>query len=539
MNKDMAHPSPSSAGDAEPVESVTRESIPSGHSSSGDVPGRADSPRLLDTILHHPGQGSREPDDSRLRRFLRAGTVRQALAEWFGQVPDNLSKQRLVRRLNADVARLDRVLNDALNSILHAPAFQRLEASWRGLQYLVNRADYEDDANIKIRVLDVTWSELEKDFDRATEFDQSQLFRKVYENEFGMPGGEPYGVLIADYQVHPEPNAQHPHDDMAIVQALSQVAAAAFCPVILNASPAMFGLDSFAGLEHRVDHARTFGQLNYLKWRGLRDREDSRFVGLTLPHTLMRLPYEDDGRRVDRFQFQEDVAGPDFRKYLWGGAAFAVGEVLMRSFAQAGWLADIRGVRRGEERGGLVTGLPVHWFTTDRTGVATKCSTDVVVSDELEKQLSDLGFIPLCHCPDTEFSAFYSNQSIQKPKIYDREVATVNARISSMIQYMLCVSRFAHYVKVLARERSGSFTEAQEFEDLLHRWIIKYVGGDREATPDVKARRPLREAQVKVQSVPGKPGSFQCVMHLAPHYELDELSASVKLTTELTPGTTA
>lgn len=533
MSKETAKSSPSPADDAGHLESVTRDQC---------VPTKPAAPnrsRLIDTVFEATQRPAAGADDSRLERFLNAPTVRQALAQWLGAAPDEASKERLVRRLNADVAIIDRELNRAINAILHHAAFQRLEASWRGVQYLIDRADHEDDANIKIKMFDVTWTELEKDFDRATEFDQSKLFKEVYEQEFGTPGGKPYGVLIADYEVHPQPTAEHPHDDIAMLQSLSQIAAASFCPVIANTSPAMFGLDGFEGLEHNIDHTRTFGQLTYLKWRSLREREDARFLGLTLPHTLMRLPYEDDGTRVDRFQFQEDVAGPDFSKYLWGGAAFAMGEVLVRAFAQAGWLADIRGVRRDEDRGGLVTGLPVHCFSTDRTGIANKSSTEVAITDQLEKRLSDMGFIPLCDCRDTDYSAFYSNQTIQKPKTYDREVATVNARISSMLQYMLCVSRFAHYVKVLGRDKSGSFTEAQEFEDYLQRWIIQYVTADREARPDVKARRPLRDAQVKVRSVPGKPGSYQCVMHLAPHYELDELSASVKLATELTPGTTA
>jgi type VI secretion system ImpC/EvpB family protein len=252
----------------------------------------------------------------------------------------------------------------------------------------------------------------------------------------------------------------------------------------------------------------------------------------------MRRPYLDDGTRVDRFCFQEDVSGPDRSKYLWGGAAFALGEVLMRSFAQAGWLADIRGVKRNEERGGLVTRLPVCDFATDASGVATRFSTDVVITDELEKQLSELGFIPLCHCKDTDYSAFYSNHSIQKPKQYDREVATTNARISAMLQYIFCVSRFAHYIKVLGRDKIGSFATTQELETYLHNWIINYVTADAEASPDVKSRHPLRAAQIKVHPVPGRPGAFGCTMHLAPHYELDELNATVTLKAELTPSRT-
>ena len=385
-------------------------------------------------------------------------------------------------------------------------------------------------------MLSASWRELERDFERATEFDQSQLFRKVYDQEFGMPGGEPFGALIGDYEMRPRPAAGYPHDDLGMLRSISQVAAAAFCPFITGVNPAFFGLDNFTTLEQRLDHAKTFEQVDYVKWRALRDSEDSRFVGLALPRVLMRTPYGDDGTRLDGFRFHEEVAGPDFSKYLWGNAAFAFGGVLIRAFAQAGWLADIRGVQRGVDGGGLVTSLPVHDFGTDHRGVAVKSSTDVIVTDRLEKELSDLGFIPLCDCSDTEYSAFYSNQSAQKPKKYDRSAATTNARISSMLQYMLCVSRFAHYIKVLGREKVGSFTDAPAFEKYLQDWVVQYVTTDLEAAPETKARFPLREAKVQVFEQPGKPGSHQCVMHLAPHYELDDLVAAVRIATELAPA---
>jgi type VI secretion system ImpC/EvpB family protein len=487
---------------------------------------------LLGVLVEASQQrGRRESLDA----FLAEPTVGRALRVWFGAaLPEE--KEQLVVRLNRDVAHIDQLLNAQLNAILHQPAFQRLEASWRGLEYLVHRVDAESDPGLKVRVLNVSWRELERDFERSTDFDQSQLFRKVYDGEFGHPGGEPFGVLVGDYEVHPRVSPGHPHDDVGVIKAISQVAAAAFCPFIAAASPSMFGLDDFRGLENSLDHARTFQQTDYLKWRALRDTEDARFVGLTLPRVLMRLPYEDDGSRVDHFQFREDVEGPDRSKYLWGNAAFAMAGTMVRAYAQAGWLADIRGVQRNIEGGGLVTDLPVHCFSTDAPGVAPKASTDVVITDILEKELSDLGFIPLCDCKDTNYSAFYSNQSIQKSKKYDRQNATTNAKISSMLQYMLCVSRFAHYIKVLGRDKVGSFTETEELERFLQNWIVRYVTADSEASPQVKAGHPLREANVQVRTIPGKAGAYQCVMHLAPHYELDELSATVRVATELAPG---
>jgi type VI secretion system ImpC/EvpB family protein len=308
--------------------------------------------------------------------------------------------------------------------------------------------------------------------------------------------------------------------------------------LIANASPSFLGMTGFDQLEQRVDHARTLEQLNYLPWRRLRETEDARFIGLALPRVVLRVPYADDGTRIDGFCFREDVSGLNTDKYLWGGAAFAWGEVLMRAFAQAGWLADIRGVKRDEERGGLVARLPVCEFHTDALGVAQKGSTEVMISDQLERQLSELGFIPLCPCKDTEYSAFFSNQSIQKPKRYDDPVATTNAQISSMLQYMFCVSRFAHYIKVMGRDKTGTFATPDEFEDFLQRWVSGYVTADTDASAEVKSRHPLRAAQVKVFPEPGKPGAYNCVMHLAPHYELDELSATVRLQAELTPART-
>jgi type VI secretion system protein ImpD len=491
---------------------------------------------LLDTVLE--GTRAREgPARNKLEEFLRESSPAKALALWIGWVAlpgATLDKDRIARLLGRDIARLDELLTRQVNAILHHRGFQRLEASWRGLRYLVEQSGEAE--NVKIQVLSVSWKELVRDAERAIEFDQSQLFRKIYSDEFGTPGGEPFSVLLGDYQIRPFPSADHPTDDVAALEAISHVAAAAFAPFIAAPDPAMFGLDDFAELQQPLNISKTFEQLEYLKWRAFRDTEDSRFIGLTLPRVLMRLPYEDDGSRVDGFRFREETEGPGRGKYLWGNAAYAFGAVLIRSFDRSGWLASIRGVSREGESGGLVPNLPVHAFSTDKRGVAPKCSTDVVVTDLQEHELSDLGFIPLCHCADTELSAFYANQSVQKPKFYDEQAATMNARISAMLQYMLCVSRFAHYLKVAARDKIGSFTEAEECEDYLHRWLQHYVTGDSEASPEVKAEYPLREASVRVREQPGKPGSYLCVAHLWPHYELDELVATVKVTTELTPG---
>lgn len=482
---------------------------------------------LVDAILENRAPAG-EPQRPSLADSLAACSVREALTRWLGPF-EGLSGEEIARRLNRLVGLIDNLLNEQLNAILHHRRFQRLEAAWRSLHRLVERADEEraNEEDIKVKLLSVSWGELKRDFDRAIDFDQSQLFQKVYEREFGMPGGQPFGVLLGDYEISPS------QGDVAVLQSISGVAAAAFCPFIASPSPAMFGLDEFAGLETGPNLARVFQQKDYIKWRALRDTDDARFVGLALPRVLTRLPYRNTVSRVDRFSFSEDVSGPDARKYLWGNAAFAFGEVIVRAFARSGWLAGIRGVERDVDGGGLVTGLPVHCFTTERHGFAPKCSTDVLVTDSQERELSDLGFMPLCQCHDTIHSAFYSNESVQKPKKYSTPQATRNARISSMLQYTLCVSRFAHYLKVLARDKIGGSIEPEECERILHDWIVQYVTPDSEASRSIKARRPLREARVQVRPHPAKPGEYQCVFHLWPHFELDDLVAAVRLDTEL------
>jgi type VI secretion system ImpC/EvpB family protein len=340
---------------------------------------------------------------------------------------------------------------------------------------------------------------------------------------------------LGDYEVCHRPGPDHPTDDVAALLAISSVAAAAFAPFIVAAHPGLLDLASFLELERPLNLARTFEQKEYLKWRTFRGTEDARFTGVVLPRVLMRLPYADDGSRADGFRFREEVGGPDCSKYLWGNAVYAFGEVLVRAFAQCGWLADIRGVPRGALEGGLVTGLPVHSFATDRAGVAPTCSTDAIITDALEKELAELGLIPLCPCYDTDLAAFYGNPSAQRPRKHSEAVVTANARLSAMLQYILCVARFAHYLKVLARDKVGSFASPADCEEFLHRWILGYVITNDEADLETKARFPLRDAQVQVREHPGKPGSYHCVFHLRPHFQLDQMVTAVRLTTELAP----
>ncbi len=483
---------------------------------------------------------------TRLDRFLAATDWAVALANWLGpEACRSLSADRgmLKQRLDRDIAYLDEQLNQQVNAVLHHRQFQALEASWRGLRYLVDSSSrLAAERTVRIRVLDISWRELARDLERAMEFDQSQFFEKVYTREFGSPGGEPFGLLIGDYFVRHRPGLAHADDDVAVLKGISQVSAAAFAPFITGVHPALFGLDSFHELGLPIDLQRVFRQQEYRLWQTLRDFEESRFIGLVLPHILLRLPYEDDGSRVDGFPFHESVATRDNQCYLWGNAAFAFAAVAIQAFDNNGWLADIRGVRQNEETGrmvaagGLVSSLPVASFTTDRSGLAPRFSTDVQITQTREKELDELGLISLCHCWDTPWSAFYSNSSVQAPKTYDSAAASVNARLSSMLQYTLCVSRFAHFIKIIGRAKVGTVRTAHELETLLQNWFLRYSTAREDSSLDEKARYPLREARVQVKAAPGKPGSFICTAHLRPHFQLEQLVAAIRLETEITPA---
>ena len=421
---------------------------------------------------------------------------------------------------------------------MHQPRFQKLEAAWRGLLTLVEAADEEQaETRIGVRVLTATWQEVGRDFERAPEFDQSRLFQKIYEAEFGTPGGKPYGLLIGDYEIGLGQSNACPITDLDCLRSMSQVAAAAFCPFVTAANPNLLELDQFSELERSLDFERTFDQPKYIPWRTRRGEPDSRFVGLVLPHILMRPPYGDTGSRVDGFRFSEEVNGPDQSKYLWGNAAYAFGVTAIRAFGQTGWFSDICGVRRGEDGGGLVTRFTPDSFRTDRPGVAPKSLTEVVVTDQQEKELAELGFIPLCQCHDSEFAAFYSSRSLQKPTKYDRPEATANSQLSAMLNYVLCASQFSRYLKVMIRDKVGAFIEPVDLENYLNKWLHDYVTSDDDASTEVKSRYPLREAKVEVRNDPGRPGNYLATIHLRPHFQFDQLSASLKFDkVELAPA---
>ncbi|MGH7074902.1 MAG: type VI secretion system contractile sheath large subunit [Stellaceae bacterium] len=450
--------------------------------------------------------------------------------------PDGVWRRGALRSaLDNEIAEIDRLISDQVNAILHHPRFQKLEASWRGIEFLLHAN--RDTGNIKVRVLNVTWEELCRDLERAIEFDRSQAFQKIYGAEFDMPGGRPYGLLIGDYEVHHRRTAQSRFDDFAALHAMAQVAAAAFSPFIVGASPEFFEFDSFADMTHSVDLAASFRSPEYARWHSLRNGDDARFVGVTLPHILMRLPYTDDGSRMDGFRFVETVR--DATSYLWGNSVYAFAAVAVRAYAESGWFTDIRGARRSGPQGGKVEGLPIPGFDTDRPGLIKRFSTDVSLSEAQEKQLNDMGFIPLLNVQYTGLSAFYSNPSIQTPKVFTTPNATANALLSTMLQYILSVSRFAHYVKILARDRIGSFGTPEECEQFLSGWLRTYCNSSDQASPESMARYPLRDAAVQVREQPGHPGLYQCTIHLRPHSQADQIVSEFRLVTMLPAGQTA
>ena len=472
---------------------------------------------LLDQIVEKSKVARSEAEHHRARDII-SELAREVLQ---GTV---VVSENLGLTLDARVAELDRMISDQLTEVMHAPSFKQLESTWRGLHYLCGQTS--TGAQLKIKVFNAPKKDVVKDFKSAIDFDQSAMFRKVYEEEFGTFGGAPFGVLLGDYEIGRQP------EDMYFVEQMAHVAAASHAPFIAAASEEMFGLESFTELGRPRDLAKVFDTVEYAKWKSFRDSEDSRYVGLTLPRFLGRLPYNPkDGTTVEGFNYVEDVTGDDHSRYLWCNTAYAFGARLTKAFEDYGWCAAIRGV----EGGGLVEELPTHTFRTDDGEVALKCPTEVAITDRREKELSDLGFIPLVHCKNTDYAAFFGAQSAQKPKRYNTEAANANASLSAQLQYIFAVSRVAHYLKAMMREKIGSFASAGNVEDFLNRWIAQYVLLDDNATQEAKAQFPLREASVQVSEVPGKPGVYRAVSFLRPHFQLDELSVSLRLVAEL-PG---
>ncbi|WP_298225184.1 type VI secretion system contractile sheath large subunit [Acidocella sp.] len=432
--------------------------------------------------------------------------------------------KNLTRTIDKAIAAIDQKMSKQLNAIMHHEKFTKLEGSWRGLNHLVMNS--ETGTGLKIRVLNMTKRELNRDLTKAVEFDQSQLFKKIYENEFGTPGGEPYGELIGDYEW-----TNHP-DDIESLRLVSNVAAASFAPFISAAGAGMFGFDDWTELTKPRDLAKIFDTAEYTKWRGFRDTEDARFVSLVMPRVLARVPYGAATKPVEEFCYEEapfDATGAaqalNHKDYCWMNAAYAMGVRMTNSFSESGFCVAIRGA----EGGGKVENLPTHIFQSDDGDMDGKCPTEVGITDRREFELSNLGFLPLCHYKNTDYAVFFGGQTVQKPKKYDRPDATANAAISARLPYIMATGRFAHFLKVMARDKIGSFMEANECERWLNRWITNYVSDNPDAGPDTKAKYPLREAKVEVKEIPGKPGSYNAVAYLRPWLQMEELTTSMRM----------
>ena len=429
-----------------------------------------------------------------------------------------------VNSINAIIAEIDLKLTEQVNHVLHHPDFQQLEGAWRGLHHLVNNT--ETDEMLKIRFISISKKELGKTIKRykGTAWDQSPLFKKIYEEEYGQLGGEPYGCLIGDYAF------SHAAPDVEILQGMAQIAAGAHAPFIAGADPACMQMDSWQELANPRDLTKIFSTPEYAAWRSLREAEDSRYLGLAMPRFLARLPYGAKDDPVEEFDFEEDTDGADSSRCTWANSAYTMGVNINRAFKEYGWCSRIRGV----ESGGAVEGLPVHSFPSDDGGVDMKCPTEIAISDRREAELANNGFMPLIHKKNSDFAAFIGAQSLQKPAEYEDPDATANANLAARLPYLFASCRFAHYLKCIVRDKVGSFKERADMERWLNDWILQYVDGDpANSSEDVKARKPLSAAEVVVEEVEGDPGYYTSKFYLRPHYQLEGLTVSLRLVSKL------
>jgi type VI secretion system protein ImpC len=471
---------------------------------------------LLDRIVVE-GNMAVEPSQGVYAKKLIGQFASQILDEGMKTSPD----KGVVAMINERVAEIDRLLSDQLNAILHNSSFQTLEASWRGLHDMVFGT--ETSTRLKLRLLNVTKKELLKDLESAVDHDMSVLFKKIYEEEYGTFGGHPYSLLIGDYTF-----GRHPQD-MALLERISKVAAAAHAPFIAAVAPAMFDMKSYLELGVPRDLSKIFESAELATWRGFRESEDSRYVTLVLPSYSARLPYGAKTIPVENFNYEEDVDGKDHTKYLWANSAYQLGLRITDAFAKYGWSTAIRGV----EGGGKVSGMVAHAFKTDEGDVVLKCPTEVLITDRREKELNDLGFIAIVNSKGSDFSSFFGGQTVNKPKLYNKDAANSNAQLSARLPYILAASRFAHYIKVIMRDKIGSFQTKVQIEQYLNNWVADYVLIGDDAPQEMKARFPLGAARIDVTEVPGKPGAFSAVCFLRPHFQMEELTASIRLVAEL------
>jgi type VI secretion system protein ImpC len=447
----------------------------------------------------------------------------QTLAEYVLKDAAFVSDDAL-NSIQAIIAQIDKKIADQVNLILHHDDFQKLEGSWRGLHYMVNNT--ETDEQLKIKVMNISKKELGKTLKKfkGTSWDQSPLFKKIYEEEFGQFGGEPFGCLTGDYYF------DHSPQDVELLAQIAQISAASHSPFITGVAPSTLQMDSWSELANPRDLTKIFSTPDYAAWRSLRESDDSRYIGMAMPRFLSRLPYGAKTDPVDEFDFEEDTESANSNNYTWSNAAFAMATNINRSFKLYGWCSRIRGI----ESGGAVENLPVHSFPTDDGGVDMKCPTEIAISDRREAELAKAGFMPLLHKKNSDFAAFIGAQSLQKPAEYDDPDATANANLAARLPYLFSTCRFAHYLKCIVRDKIGSFKERDDMEKWLNSWIKNYVlTNPALATEEDKARRPLSAAEVVIEEVEGNPGYYASKFFLRPHYQLEGLTVSLRLTSKL------
>ena len=447
----------------------------------------------------------------------------QTLAEYVLKDASIVSEDA-INSIEAIIAQIDKKLTEQVNLILHHEDFQKLEGSWRGLHYMVNNT--ETDEQLKIRVMNISKKELGKTLKKykGTAWDQSPLFKKLYEEEYGQFGGEPFGCLMGDYYF------DHSPQDVEMLAQIAQISAASHAPFIAGVSPSTLQMDSWAELANPRDLTKIFSTPDYAAWRSLRESDDSRYIGLAMPRFLSRLPYGAKTDPVDEFDFEEDTEAANSSNYTWSNAAYAMATNINRSFKLYGWCSRIRGI----ESGGAVEGLPVHSFPTDDGGVDMKCPTEIAISDRREAELAKSGFMPLMHKKNSDFAAFIGAQSLHKPAEYDDPDATANANLAARLPYLFATCRFAHYLKCIVRDKIGSFKERADMERWLNNWIMKYVDGDpANSSESTKAKKPLAAAEVVVEEIEGNPGYYSSKFFLRPHYQLEGLTVSLRLVSKL------
>lgn len=426
--------------------------------------------------------------------------------------------------VEAIIAELDRKLSEQINLIIHNSEFQQLEGAWRGLHHLVNNT--EVDEHLKIRVMNISKKDLHRTLRRykGVGWDQSPIFKKVYEEEYGQFGGEPFGCLVGDYHF------DHSAPDVELLGEMAKIASSAHCPFIAGGAPSLLQMDSWQELANPRDLTKIFGNTEYSAWRSLRDSDDSKYIGLAMPRFLARLPYGAKTNPVDEFDFEEETAAGNHSKYCWANSAYAMAVNINRSFKSFGWCTSIRGV----ESGGVVENLPAHTFPTDDGGVDMKCPTEIAISDRREAELAKSGFMPLVHRKNSDLAAFIGAQSLHKPAEYHDPDATANANLAARLPYMFACCRFAHYLKCIVRDKIGSFKERRDMELWLNEWIMRYVDGDpSNSSQETKARKPLAAAEVVVDEVEDNPGYYTSKFFLRPHYQLEGLTVSLRLVSKL------